>query len=79
MARAYAGILGLGAFVASVARGVLHGVAPAAVLWSASLALLAAAVAGLLLGTVAAAIVRHAVLDRLQQEVARRETSATPA
>ncbi len=77
MARAYAGILGMGGFVASVVRGAVHGVTPWPLLLHATLALLAGVAAGLVIGTIAAATIRHAVLDRLKSELLQRQDGAT--
>lgn len=79
MARAYAGILGSGAFAAMVCRGLLHGTQPAAALADALILLVLFSLVGAILGAVAAAAVRHAVLDELRAEVEQLRRDAASA
>lgn len=64
MARLYAGLLGLLAFLTTLVRGMLHGGEPQAVLWSAWCHLLAFALLGALAGWTARWIVEDAMFSR---------------
>lgn len=70
MARIYAGILGLLAFLTCVTRGLLHGYGPDSVLRYACAAMAAFGVIGLAIGAWAQWIVKDSVETRLAAELA---------
>jgi hypothetical protein len=70
VARIYAGVLGLLAFLTCLARGALQGGGPDTILGTACLALAAFTVLGQVIGACAAWIVEDAVRGRLAAEVA---------
>ncbi|MBN2580286.1 MAG: hypothetical protein JXB10_14950 [Pirellulales bacterium] len=79
MARIYGGILGLVAFLTTLARGGVHGNDPEATLWAAWLSLLAFTGLGLVLGWLGGWLVEDAIhtqlLYRLEEQ---KETRSTP-
>jgi len=79
--RTYAGYLGLVAFVATIANGLLHGGSIYSVLWGAWLSLLAFMVVGFLAGGIAGWMVDEAIRGRVAAEIAIREQAraAKPA
>jgi hypothetical protein len=84
VARLYAGILGLLAFLTSLIRGIVHGSGAESTLGSACLCMALFAVVGVALGGVARWIVEDSVNSRLAAELAAREggrktPGATPA
>lgn len=70
MARTYAGILGLLAFLTCVARGLIQGGGPVGVLGTACLTMAAFAVVGSLVGWIAQQTVEESVRGRVAAEVA---------
>lgn len=78
MGRAYAGILSTWAFGAAVARGLLQANDPCSTLVVALVAWGLFALLGMVLGAIAAAATREAVLAQLRQEIQqRRQTAAS--
>jgi hypothetical protein len=71
--RTYAGYLGLVAFVAALADGLLHGGSTYTVLWGAWLSLLAFTAIGFLAGSIAGWMVDEAIRGRVAAEMASRE------
>jgi len=71
--RTYAGYLGLVAFVAAIANGLLHGGSTCRVLWGARLRLLEFMVVGFLAGGIAGWMVDEAIRGRVAAEMAIRE------
>jgi hypothetical protein len=78
VARLYAGILGLLAFLTTLVRGLLHGGDPETVLWSAWYALLAFALLGGVVGRLATWIVEDAVRSQLAAAVSARQKGVAP-
>jgi hypothetical protein len=78
VARLYAGILGLLAFVTTLVRGMLHGGGPESVLWSAWCNLLLFTVVGCLVGGIARWIVEDAVHSRYAVANIARPMAKTP-
>jgi hypothetical protein len=78
VARLYAGILGLLAFLTTLVRGILHGGEPEAVLWSAWCNLLTFALVGCLIGWIARWIVEDAVYSRYAVANIARPMAKTP-
>jgi hypothetical protein len=70
VARIYAGVLGLLAFLTCLARGAFQGGRPGSILQTACLALLGFALLGQVIGAWAAWIVEDAVRGRLAAELA---------
>jgi len=77
VAHLYAGILGLLAFLTSVARGMIHDSAVGSVLWLACLSLLAFGVIGYVAGWLAERIVEDSVRGRILAELAAEELAET--
>ncbi len=77
MAHLYAGILGLLAFLTSVARGIIHGGGIESVLWAAWLSLLAFGVVGYTVGWLAERIVEDSVRGRILAELAAEDAAET--
>ncbi len=78
MARNYAGFLGLVAFVATVAQGIIHGAGTQKTLFQAWLSLLVFVVIGYVLGAIAAWIVDDSIASRVNAELtAAREAKAS--
>ncbi len=77
MAHLYAGILGLLAFLTSVARGMVHDGAVGSVLWLACLSLLTFGVIGYVVGWLAERIVKDSVRGRILDELAADESAET--
>ena len=73
MARLYAGILGLLAFLPNLIRGMVHGYGAESTLWSACLSMALFAVVGVVLGGLARWIVEDSVNSRVAAELAARE------
>lgn len=73
MARLYAGILGLLAFLTSLIRGMVHSYGVESTLWSACLGMALFAVVGVVLGGIARWIVEDSVNSRLTAELAAQE------
>jgi hypothetical protein len=79
VARTYAGILGLLAFVTSLARGILLGGSENAILWSAWCSLLAFAAIGCVIGWAAEQTIQDSVRGRIAAELAgRKAADASP-
>ncbi len=78
MARTYAGILGLLAFLTSLAHGLMHGAGGVSVLWTAWCCLLLFALVGCVIGWVAEWIVEDSVHGRISAELAARQAARTP-
>jgi hypothetical protein len=84
VARLYAGILGLLAFLTNLIRGMVHGYGAESTLWSACLSMALFAVVGVVLGGLARWIVEDSVNSRLAAELAaqaggRNTPGKTPA
>jgi len=80
VARIYAGILGLVAFLTCLAHGLLHGSAVASLLGTACACLAAFAALGGVLGWLAMRTVEESVYRRLQTEMtATQPAHASPA
>ena len=78
MARLYAGVLGLLAFLTSIIRGMAHGCGAESALWTACLGMALFAMVGAVIGGLARWIVEDAVNSRLAAELAAREGGQTP-
>lgn len=80
MARSYAGILGLLAFLTCLARGLIQGSGPIALLAMACLLLFVFAATGCVIGWIAQRTVEEAVRGRVEAEVAADQggTAARP-
>ncbi len=79
MARLYAGILGLLAFLTNLIRGMVHGYGAESTLWSACLGMALFAVVGVILGGIARWIVEDSVNSRIAAELAAQEGGRTTA
>jgi len=81
VARNYSGFLGLVAFVATVAQGIIHGAGTQKTLFQAWLSLLVFVVIGYVLGAIAAWIVDDAIASRVNAELtaAREVKTSQPA
>jgi len=77
VARTYAGILGLLAFLTSLARGVYHAQGPESLVGQACVHLAVFVVVGWAIGGCARWIVEDAVRQRLEVEIAAQEGRAT--
>ena len=73
MARTYAGILGLLAFLTALAHGLMHGGGGVSALWTAWCSLLLFALLGCVIGWVAQRIVEDLVYDQMSAELAARQ------
>jgi hypothetical protein len=78
VARTFAGIFGLVAFLTTLARGVIRAADPEGTVLAAWCSLIAFAVAGYILGWIAGRIVEESVSARLAAEVAASQTGETP-
>ena len=78
MARNYAGFLGLVAFVATVAQGIIHGAGTQSTLFHAWLSLLVFVVIGYILGAIAAWVVDDAIASRVNAELAAAREAKAP-
>ncbi|MGW8257890.1 MAG: hypothetical protein ACWGMZ_10430 [Thermoguttaceae bacterium] len=78
MARLYCGILGLLAFLTTLARGWIHGGNTESILWAAWLNLLLFSVIDLIIGALAAWIVEDAVSTRLAVELRNSAEKRAP-
>lgn len=76
MARIYAGILGILAFLTTLARGALHGDSAESSLWLAWCCLWAFAAVGYVLGWMAEATVEQSVITQVEAELAVQEEKA---
>lgn len=76
MAPIYAGILGLLAFVTSVARGLIHGGDVGSTLLAAWCSLLAFSAIGYVMGGLAGWMVTQSVTQRVSKELAARDGTA---
>jgi hypothetical protein len=74
VARQYAGILGLVAFVTVVVRGIAGGDGAHGTILTAVLSMFAFAAIGSIAGTIAEGIVRDAITAKMLAEVEGRET-----
>jgi hypothetical protein len=72
VARQYAGILGLLAFVTVVVRGIAGGSGPQATMMTAILSMFAFAAIGCIAGTIAEGVVRDAIQAKMLAEVESR-------
>jgi hypothetical protein len=80
VARLYAGLLGLLAFLTILVRGILHRGDPEMVLWSAWCHLLAFALVGVVVGWLAGWIVEDAIRSRVATATAaRRHVAMLPS
>jgi len=79
VAHIYAGILGLLAFLTSLARGALHGGSAESILLRAWCCLLAFAVIGLVIGWVADRIVADSVRGTLLAELEAEPSADSPS
>lgn len=77
MARIYAGILGLLAFAAVMARGVVHGGSASAIIWQAVLSLFAFAGIGYVIGRTAQWIVEDSVRGQLTSQLQNKPSNPT--
>ena len=75
MARIYAGILGPLAFLASLARGMMHGGGTETVIRTAWYCLLAFAAAGYVVGRLAEWTIEDSLSSRLAAELAARQAA----
>jgi len=75
VARIYAGILGLLAFLASLARGLIHGGGTETMLQTAWYCLLVFAAAGYVIGWLAQGTIEDSVHSRLAAELAARQAA----
>lgn len=73
MARIYCGILGLLAFLTTLARGWIHGGDAESILWAAWLNLLLFCIIGLVIGWIAQQIAEQSVNARLAVEMAEKK------
>jgi Na+/H+-dicarboxylate symporter len=73
VAQIYAGILGLLAFLTTLARGLAHNNNAEATLWNAWLFLMVFTVVGLVVGWIAGRVVEEAVTGRVEAELAAQE------
>lgn len=77
MARTYAGILGLLAFLTSLVRGLYHAQGPESLMGQACVHLAVFAIAGWAIGGCARWIVEDSVRQRLEVEIAAQEGRAS--
>ena len=73
MGRSYAGILGLTAFLAVMARGIVTGGSVDATLQNACIGLFLFAAVGAVIGRMAAGVVENAVRGKFAKELAARQ------
>jgi hypothetical protein len=78
VARLYAGILGLLAFLTILVRGLLHGVDPEWVIWSAWHHLLAFTLVGAAVGWMAGWIVEDAIRNQVVSNTTDRSKAVPP-
>ena len=78
MARTYAGILGLLAFLTALAHGLMHGGGGVSVLWTAWCSLLLFALLGCVIGWVAERIVEDSVHGQVAAELTARQSAKAP-
>ena len=78
MARNYAGFLGLVAFMATVAQGIIHGTGIQSTLFHAWLSLLVFVIIGYVLGAIAAWVVDDAIGSRVNAELAVAREAKAP-
>jgi hypothetical protein len=76
MARNYAGILGLLAFAAVMARGIVHAGAPAATIWQAVMSLFAFATIGYAIGRTAQWIIEDSVHGLLTNQLQNKPSNS---
>ncbi len=79
MAHLYAGILGLLAFLTSLARGALHGGETTSVLLTAWCCLLAFSALGCAIGWIAEMTVEESVRSRISAELGEKEAAEAAA
>jgi hypothetical protein len=72
VARIYGGILGLVAFLTTLARGWIHGGDTQSILWNGWLGLLLFSIIGLVIGWIAGRIVEESVSARLAVELSEK-------
>ncbi|MEX2138834.1 MAG: hypothetical protein WD894_06205 [Pirellulales bacterium] len=75
MARIYAGILGLLAFAAVMARGIVHGGAPGAIIWQAVASLFAFAALGYAIGRTAQWVIDDSVRGQLTSQLQNKPSN----
>ena len=79
MARIYAGILGILAFLTSLARGAIHGGSAESSLWLAWCCLWVFAAVGYVLAWIAERTVEESVIAQVAAELAAQEAAAKTA
>jgi hypothetical protein len=79
MGRAYAGRLGLVAFLTAIGHGLVHRAAADEALWRATLAMFAFAAIGYIAGELAGWIVQDSVRASLVAEMERQQAPTTSA
>ena len=77
MARIYAGILGLLAFAAVMARGIVHAAAPAATIWQAVTSLFAFAAIGYAIGRTAQWIIEDSLRGQLTNQLQNKPSTSS--